>query len=145
MDSVTAEIQRFFEEKIKETEVFSRFLNAPEDKRLSIYYEIAPENPRRPYLRYMIQRPVETDRDLELNFSAYLCVINVNIVGNSIDQVRELAESITETFNKLINVPGFPNIEDVTCQYPDESKSYDADTKLELFETAQEIQFYFVI
>lgn len=145
MNSITAEIQRFFETKLSENGLLSKFLNAPEDKRLSVYYEIAPENPKRPYIRYTIQRPVETDRDLEMNFSAYLCVVNVNIVGNSIDQVRELAEAITETFDKLINVSGFPNIEDVACQYPDESKSYDADTKLELFETAQEIQFYFVI
>lgn len=98
-----------------------------------------------PYLRYSIQRPVDNGRDLDMEIYSYICVVNINIVGNSIEQVRTLSSEITKIFDKQITVAEFPNIEDVSCDEAEESKSYDSSTKREIFETAQAIRFNYVL
>lgn len=92
----------------------------------------------------MLDAPIPQDRDLELNFTSYLCTATINIVGASLQQVRVLSEELFNSFDANVNVDGFPNIEDVSCSYPEESISFDSQTSQTNFETSQSIQFYFV-
>lgn len=139
--NVNAEIQNFIESKIRACEELQKFFDAG----FQLYYESTPENPQRPYLRYMVDAPVPQSRDLQMQFSSYLCEVTINIVGNSIEQVRFISDEIFNAFDKLATVKGFPNIEDVTSTYPEENITFDTQTSRQNFETSQQIQFYFVI
>lgn len=139
--NVNTEIQNFIESKIKSNEALKKFFDAG----FQLYYESTPENPQRPYLRYLIDAPVPQARDLQLNFTSYLCVVTINVIGNSIEQVRFISDEIFNEFDKLVNVTNYPNIEDVTSTYPEENISFDAQTSQKNFETSQQIQFYFVL
>ena len=139
--NINETIQNFLEQKIKTNANLKKFFNAG----FQLFYESTPENPQRPYLRYSIQAPVPQNRDLQLQFTSYLCVVNFNIVGNSLMQVRVISQEIFETFDKIISLTDFSNIEDVTISYPKENISFDPQTSRQNFETSQELQFYFVI
>jgi hypothetical protein len=80
-----------------------------------------------------------------MQFSSYLCVATLNVVGNSIEQVRFISEELFKTFDGLVKVNGHPNIEDVSSTYPEENISFDTQTSRQNFETSQQIQFYFVV
>lgn len=139
--NVNTKIQNFIESKIKSNAELKKFFDAG----FQLYYESTPENPQRPYLRYLIEAPVPQSRDLQMQFTSYLCVVTINVVGNSIEQVRFISDEIFNTFDKLINVENYPNIEDVTSTYPEENISFDSQTSQRNFETSQQIQFYFVV
>ena len=139
--NVNAEIQSFIESKIKASNALKKFFDAG----FQLYYESTPENPQRPYLRYIVDAPVPQSRDLQMQFSSYLCVVTLNVVGNSIEQVRFISEELFKTFDGLAKVNGHPNIEDVSSTYPEENISFDSQTSRQNFETSQQIQFYFVV
>lgn len=139
--NVNEEIQNFIETKIKESAVFKRFFESG----FCVYYEATPENPRRPYIRYTLNAPVVEARDLQMEFTAYQCMATINIVGNSLEQVRLLSEELFNIFDGKITLSNFPNIEDVASTYPEENVSFDAQTSRETFETAQSLTFHFIV
>lgn len=143
--SVNSYIQNFVESKIKSDAVLKKFLAAPEATRLHIYYEGTPENPNYPYLLLRMESPEEYGRSLQMEISAYACTALVNIIGTSLEQVRLLADRITEIFDAQIKFADFEHIEDCTCTQPDELKYFDKDTKAPFWETAQRIKFNYVL
>ena len=138
--NVNQTIQNFIEAKIKSSEELKKFFEAG----FEMFYESTSENPQRPYLRYSIQSPVPQDRDLQMQFTSYLCVVDINVVGNSIEQVRFISDEIFKIFDGIAIAEKFPNIEDVSSTYPEENVSFDTQTSRQNFESTQQIQFYFV-
>lgn len=139
--NVNEEIQNFIETKIKESAVFKRFFESG----FCVYYEATPENPKRPYLRYTLTAPIVEARSLSMEYTAFQCTATLNIVGNSLEQVRLLSEELFNIFDGKITLSNFPNIEDVASTYPEENISFDAQTSRETFETAQSLTFHFIV
>lgn len=133
-------ISGFIESRLRANATFARFLDAG---KLAIHYDNAGENPRRPYLRYSIQRPEPaTERDLLLRLNVFKTVVNVNIVGNSWKQIRPLADAVLEEFDGKISPD--EHVEDCTCSEALESLAHDASTGMKIYETAQEITFNYI-
>lgn len=140
--NIHGKICEFIETRLRNNAILAPFFNGG----MGLYYETAGENPRKPYIRYIIQQPTIADgRNLQLEHNTYSIVVNINVNGNSIMQVRALSQAIFEEFDAILSPEGFPNIEDVKADYPDESFPFDAQTSKQLFETAQAIEFYFTI
>lgn len=131
----------FIESKITTSEVFAPYIAAG----LKIWYNQAGESPTLPYVRYSIQRPAAVgDRDLELRQNVYTVVVNVNIVGNSIEQIRVLSQEITELFDGIISPDGYEYIEDCICTQPEESVAFDSATGKKFFEAVNEITMNYI-
>lgn len=136
--NINAKVCQFIETRLNACEGLKAYFAAG----MGLYYGATIENPPKPYIIYDIQEPTILDRNLALQHYVYQIVVNVNVIGNSVNQIREISQAIFEEFDGDLSPEGFKEIQDVKASYPLENLGFDGQTTSPIFETSQTLDFY---